>query len=142
MHTSNCQWLVFLLSHTLLLQAYGNAALALMLTTASNLIGVASVPFLLKLVISSGNVSLDAVKLLTQLLLTILVPLIIGKLLQDCVPPLAKFVRRHKITFSLISNGSLVFIVWQTLSRAQVCTSCSFLLILYSSTAVHDVCGC
>lgn len=103
-----------------MVQAYGNAALALLLTSASNLIGIVSVPFLLKLIISSSDISIDAVKLLLQLLLTILVPLVIGKLLQDFCEPVRTFVRAHKTTFSLISNGSLVFIVWQTISRAQV----------------------
>lgn len=105
---------------TLVGQAYGNAALALMLTVATNLLGVVTVPFLLKVVVSTaGNVDLDAVGLLINLLLTLLLPLAVGKLLQDLVPPVKRFVRKHKVAFGLVNNGSLIIIVWQTLSRAQ-----------------------
>jgi predicted Na+-dependent transporter len=87
----------------------------------SNLIGIATVPFYLKAVLSSAsNISLDAVKLLIQLLLCILAPLIIGKVLQDTLKDVRDFVRKHKVGFMLLNNGSLILIVWQSISRAEV----------------------
>jgi SBF-like CPA transporter family (DUF4137) len=51
-------------------QADGNAAMALLLTVCSNLLGVVVVPFWLKAFFSGQNVSIDAVELLINLVLT------------------------------------------------------------------------
>ena len=51
---------------------------------------MATVPFMLKLVLSSGgNVKLDAIALLIKLALTILAPLAIGKVGFVCLPAFA-----------------------------------------------------
>jgi solute carrier family 10 (sodium/bile acid cotransporter), member 7 len=50
--------------------AEGNAALALMLTVISNLVGVLTTPYWLKAYFAGQNVSIDAVALLINLLLT------------------------------------------------------------------------
>lgn len=101
-------------------QAYGNAALALMLTVTSNLIGIVSTPFLLKAIFDSSNASLDAVDLLIKLLLTILLPLAVGKAAQTLVPGIKPRIKKHKTLLSFISNASLIMIVWQTISGSQV----------------------
>jgi solute carrier family 10 (sodium/bile acid cotransporter), member 7 len=104
-----------------LLQAYGNEALGLLLCVGSNLIGILTVPFYLKAILSSASdVRLDAIGLLIQLIICILVPLAIGKLLRDLVRPIKTFVTKHKTAFSLLNNGSLICIVWQSISRSQV----------------------
>lgn len=91
-----------------------------MLTVASNLVGIVSTPFLLKAIFDSSNASLDAVDLLIKLLLTILLPLAVGKALQTFVPRIKPQIKKHKTLLSLISNGSLILIVWQTISGSQV----------------------
>ena len=104
-------------------QARGNAALALMLTVVTNLVGIFTVPFILKGMLGGSSVSLDAVTLLVKLLITILAPLSIGKAVREIVPKVPAFVTRHKTALSLLSNGSLIMIVWMTISDAQVCTA-------------------
>ncbi len=54
-------------------QAGGNDALALLLTVTTNLLGVVTVPFFVKLVISAGDeAEIDAVQLLVKLVSEIL----------------------------------------------------------------------
>ncbi|CAD7701282.1 unnamed protein product [Ostreobium quekettii] len=101
-------------------QARGNTALALMLTIGSNLAGVATVPFTIDLIIAhGGNVDIDTLALLVKLLLTILLPVIVGKGLRELVPWLRRLAKEHKPLLSIVSNGSLVLIVWQSLSRSR-----------------------
>lgn len=49
----------------------GNAALALLLTVGSNLLGILTVPFAVKLILDSEDFNLDALSLLLKLLITI-----------------------------------------------------------------------
>lgn len=111
-----------------MVQAYGNSALALLLCVGSNTIGIFTVPYLLQGILSStAGINLDAVELLVKLLITILLPLIIGKALLEFVPAVQRFVKEHKTLMKLLNNGSLVSIVWQSISRAQVRFDFSFL---------------
>jgi solute carrier family 10 (sodium/bile acid cotransporter), member 7 len=95
-----------------------------MLCVVSNLLGIVTVPFILKGILSNANTSLNAVSLLLKLAVTILVPLILGKLAQDCVPGVKGKVKAHRMALTLINNGSLTVIVWQTISDAQVRVAC------------------
>jgi len=105
---------------TLVTVARGNAALALMLTVITNVLGVFILPFSVPLVISqAGDVSLDPVNLLIKLVMTILVPLIIGKIIRESSAWVRKQVAKHKVALGIINNGSLICIVWQTMSSAQ-----------------------
>lgn len=83
---------------TLTASAHGNAALALMLTVCSNLIGVATTPFMLRLVLSTAsNVSLDPVELLVKLLLTVLLPLVVGKAVRGLHESVRDWVLNYKV---------------------------------------------
>ena len=66
------------------MQARGNEALALLLTVASSLGGIVSVPVVLKAMPATEQ--LDAVSLLVKLVLTVLVPLLLGKLAREGHP--------------------------------------------------------
>lgn len=125
-------------------QAQGNGALALMLTVCSNLLGILTVPFTINLIISSaGNVDIDTIELLLKLLFTILIPLLIGKTLRELSLRVQQFAKAQKTTLSLISNGSLIFIVWQTLSRSQEDLldqkATDILIIIVAGIAMHVV---
>lgn len=117
---------------TLVMNAGGNDALALLLTVTTNLLGVISVPFFVKAVLrSSGGASIDAVKLLIKLVVAVLIPLVIGKLVREAIPGAKPWVKKWKVWLSLTSTGMLVMVVWQTLSRAQdTITSVNFTEIL------------
>ena len=66
----------------------GNVALALLLTTGSNLLGIVTVPFLLCTLLGTGDIGgvLDPVQLLASLIKTILVPLLLGAAARSLVP--------------------------------------------------------
>lgn len=101
------------------LQAYGNAALALLLCVGSNTIGIGTIPFLLEAILSSStDVNLDAVDLLIKLVIGVLVPLAIGKLFL-LIPAVQQFTKNHKTLLKLLSNGSLIMVLWQSISRAE-----------------------
>jgi len=98
--------------------AGGNDALALILTVSTNLMGIFTVPYMLKLVLTAADVELDSMQLLTKLMLTLLVPLIVGKLLQ-LVPGVADWVKKWKKQLGLLNNGSLICIVWIKISQSS-----------------------
>ncbi len=66
---------------TLVAQAGGNTALALMLLVLTNILAVFTVPFLFRAVLSSraDSVTISSTNLLLNLVITILIPAIIGK---------------------------------------------------------------
>eukprot|EP00667_Euglena_gracilis_P009121 EG_transcript_9263 len=100
--------------------AKGNQTLALLLTVASNLAGILTVPYELQLILrNSSTVSLDPVDLLVKLVCTVLVPTVIGNLLSTYVRRVAEFVAKYRVQLGMFSSFNLAFIVWQTLSGAQ-----------------------
>ena len=100
--------------------AGGNFALALMLTVVSNLLGVATAPFLLSLLLSVSGITIDALPLLGSLVLTLLLPLLIGKACRELfasrVLPLLK---RRKQLISNVANACLITIPWMKLSASR-----------------------
>eukprot|EP01026_Neomeris_dumetosa_P061491 TRINITY_DN5804_c0_g1_i1.p1 TRINITY_DN5804_c0_g1~~TRINITY_DN5804_c0_g1_i1.p1 ORF type:complete len:288 (-),score=33.26 TRINITY_DN5804_c0_g1_i1:685-1548(-) len=123
----------------------GNYALALMITVCSNVLGVLTVPFALKLILEGvvSGISINAEELLIKLLLTILLPLLIGKGVQMASKRVQEFGKQYKTELSLINNGSLVMIVWQTISSSQdsiIDTRfTSILLLIASGILLHFV---
>eukprot|EP01024_Parvocaulis_polyphysoides_P056892 TRINITY_DN602_c0_g1_i5.p1 TRINITY_DN602_c0_g1~~TRINITY_DN602_c0_g1_i5.p1 ORF type:complete len:441 (+),score=33.99 TRINITY_DN602_c0_g1_i5:121-1323(+) len=128
---------------TLVMQANANYALALMVTVCSNVLGVVTVPFALKIILEgvAEGVAIDAVSLLIKLLLTILLPLLLGKAVRHCNPRVLRFGKAHKVELSMLNNGSLVMVVWQTISQSQdsiVNTKfTSILLLILSGIGLH-----
>lgn len=104
---------------TLVTQAKGNTALALILTVGSNLLGVLTTPFMLTAVLGEADISLDATKLLLKLVITIFIPLCIGKAFRENFSPVVDFTARNKVSLSILNNGCLIMVVWQTISRSQ-----------------------
>lgn len=104
----------------LVTQGGGNAALALLLTVGSNLLGILTVPFAIKFVLDSeDDFNFDAVSLLLKLAITILAPLLAGKSLRHAAKSCEAFATRNKQKFSVLNSTCLIVIVWQTLSKAQ-----------------------
>ena len=78
-------------------QAEGNVTLALLLTAGTNILGIFTIPFMLKLYLaSSTDVRISPVPMLIKLLGAILFPLCIGKALRQ-IKPLADFRLRNKV---------------------------------------------
>eukprot|EP00611_Tribonema_gayanum_P024001 TRINITY_DN517_c0_g1_i1.p1 TRINITY_DN517_c0_g1~~TRINITY_DN517_c0_g1_i1.p1 ORF type:complete len:378 (-),score=128.15 TRINITY_DN517_c0_g1_i1:799-1932(-) len=122
-------------------QADGNGALALLLTVASNLLGVVIVPFWVRWLLSSEDVHIDALRLLVNLLITVLAPLLAGQALRVARPRVQPWVARRRTQLKIVSNSSLVLIVWQTISRsAHEITSVSggaLASVIAAGTALH-----
>ena len=100
--------------------AGGNSVLALLLTVSSNLIGVGTVPFVTRVVLSSSSsASVDPIPLLVKLLISVLTPLVVGSLARASIKPLGNFAKKYKKNLSMLSNFFLMLIVWQTVSRSS-----------------------
>ena len=75
----------------------GNQALALLLTVATNLLGIITVPYELKLLLRGSNVvSVEPGPLVLKLVLTVLVPSVIGKVLTATSPQVRNLVQKYR----------------------------------------------
>ncbi|KAK9917371.1 hypothetical protein WJX75_003627 [Coccomyxa subellipsoidea] len=122
--------------------ARGNQALALLLTVATNLLGIITVPYELKLILLGSNVvSVDPSSLVVKLIFTVLVPTVLGKAACILSSSLDAAVRRHKVALSLFSHTNLALIIWQTLSGARnVLVAQPFhrvMLVILASIVMH-----
>ena len=100
--------------------AGGNFAFALLLTVSSNIIGIFSAPFYLSLLLSlGGGVTIDAMPLLVNLMLTLLLPLVIGKCVRELSPTVRSRVKQHKTFLSTFSSLCLITVPWMKLSISQ-----------------------
>lgn len=108
-------------------EAGGNVALSILLTVGTNLIGVVTVPFFITAVFQSVNntgsstdirIEIDPFDLLWKLIVSILVPLLIGKAIQYFTI-VQTLVKRYKVTLKLLSSAFLMFIPWNSMSVAS-----------------------
>uniref|UniRef100_A0A1D1ZJ19 Probable sodium/metabolite cotransporter BASS4, chloroplastic n=1 Tax=Anthurium amnicola TaxID=1678845 RepID=A0A1D1ZJ19_9ARAE len=98
----------------------GNSALALALTVLSNLLGILLVPFSLSNFIGQGaGVSIPTMQLLKSLIMTLLVPLILGKVFRDSFGGVAEFVDQNRKLFSMTSAVFLSLVPWIQVSRSR-----------------------
>jgi len=114
---------------TLVRNAKGNVALALMLTVSTNLLGVFTVPFYFNAIVRTGSRTLvvsagagdmgkQAIDLLVKLLCTILVPICAGKLARELIPWVAEQATKHKQGLTLTGNFCLIIVVWMSISTS------------------------
>lgn len=99
-------------------QAGGAVALSVMLTVFCNLAAVFTVPPLVAWIIAFEDVKLDAIALLVKLVLTVLLPLLVGKGLRF-VPYVKPCVKRFSNTLKMISIVLLTMIPWMKVSQAS-----------------------
>ena len=122
----------------------GNQALALFLTVVTNLLGIVTVPYELRLILSgTGTVTIEPQSLVVKLLITVLVPTVAGKLAREFLPGVRNFVTKYKIQLSMFSTINLALIIWQTLSGSQsILVRIPFtnvLIVIAVSIALHVV---
>ncbi|XP_031555753.1 probable sodium/metabolite cotransporter BASS4, chloroplastic isoform X1 [Actinia tenebrosa] len=96
-------------------QAGGNAALALMTTVICNLMAVFTVPLMIKWLMSFEGVKIDIVQLLIKLILTVLVPLLVGKGMRY-IPKVKPFVKKFSNTLKILSITLLIMVPWLKVS--------------------------
>ena len=103
--------------------AKGNQALALALTVVTNLLGILTVPYLLRAVMTgspaASAIRIDPADLAIKLVFTVLVPTAVGAAARRASPRLAAWVGAHRTALSLFSHCNIICIVWQTLSAAS-----------------------
>ena len=141
---------------TLVRNAKGNVALALMLTVSTNLIGVFTVPFYFNAVVASAqremasavdgaanDMSTHAVKLLVKLLFTILLPIVLGKVAREMIPAVAAFANARKAELTLTNNSCLIIVVWMSISKSAkelIDTNVGTIFaVLFAAVLVHVV---
>lgn len=98
----------------------GNSALALALTVISVLLGILTVPLWITKFFADGyGVTIPTRQLFQSLLLTLIVPLILGKVLRNSFPGMAKYVEQNARLFSIISSILLGFFPWMQVSKSR-----------------------
>ncbi|XP_038710705.1 probable sodium/metabolite cotransporter BASS4, chloroplastic isoform X2 [Tripterygium wilfordii] len=100
--------------------AGGNSALALAMTVISNLLGIMIVPFSISRFIAYGvGVSLPTEQLFRSLVITLLIPLIVGKVFRESFKGLGNFVDQNRKLFSKVNAMLLSLVPWIQVSRSR-----------------------
>lgn len=101
-------------------EAKGNAPLALLMCLITNIVCIFTIPFIFPILLNTGSVpvKVDAPKLLMNLSLTILVPLIVGKILHDSSDGVRRWSRRKRVDSALkfITTILLTVMPWMNIS--------------------------
>jgi sodium/bile acid cotransporter 7 len=92
----------------------GNIPLSLLICVLGNFIGIFTIPFSLSLLIGGGgHVNLPAIEMLSSLIITVLVPIVLGKLagsrLKTCL-------QRYKSVFSIFQQCIVLLIIFNAVS--------------------------
>jgi sodium/bile acid cotransporter 7 len=100
-------------------QMNGHVALAHFLTVVSNSLGILTVPLFIKWqVASSADVKLDLVMFIRKLCLTLLLPLVIGKLIR-IIRKVRDYIKPKKPITKIISIICLDVVIWVKISTAS-----------------------
>ncbi|CAH1430832.1 unnamed protein product [Lactuca virosa] len=100
--------------------AGGNSALALAMTVLSSLLGILIVPFSISKLIAGGvGASLPADQLFRSLILTLLTPLIFGKVLRESFKGVADFCDSNRKLLSSVNAILLSLVPWIQVSRSR-----------------------
>lgn len=98
----------------------GNSALALALTVTSVLLGMLTVPLWITKFFADGfGVAIPTWQLFQSLILILIVPLILGKVLRNSFPGLARYVDENERVFSITTSILLGFFPWMQVSKSR-----------------------
>ncbi|XP_021863909.1 probable sodium/metabolite cotransporter BASS4, chloroplastic isoform X2 [Spinacia oleracea] len=98
----------------------GNSALALALTVISVLLGILTVPLWITKFIADGfGVTIPTWQLFQNLLLTLIVPLVLGKVLRNLFPGVARYVERNEKFFSITTSIVLGLFPWMQVGKSR-----------------------
>nr|BCL66122.1 hypothetical protein [Volvox africanus] len=105
----------------LVIQGYGNAALALLMTVSTNILGIFISPLVVKMILSSSikDMKVNALDLVVKLGVSIIIPLLFGKGVRELWAPALRFAKKYKVPLYLVNQFQIVMIVWQTLSHSR-----------------------
>ncbi|KAL9253894.1 putative sodium/metabolite cotransporter BASS4, chloroplastic [Drosera capensis] len=124
--------------------AGGNSALALAMTVTSNLLGILVVPFSISKFVAGGvGISVPAKQLCKSLVLTLLIPLILGKVVRESFQGVAAFVDQNRKLMSMINSMFLSLVPWIQVSKSRslllMVNPSSFLLAVGTGVLLHMV---
>ena len=92
----------------------GNIPLSLFICVLGNFVGVFTIPFSLKLLVEAGgHVNLPVLRMLSGLVITVLVPIALGKLAQS---PLKAFRSRYRQAFSVFQQCIVLLIIFNAVA--------------------------
>jgi sodium/bile acid cotransporter 7 len=92
----------------------GNIPLSLFICVLGNFIGIFTIPFSLQLLVAAGgHVDLPLLKMLLNLITTVLVPIVLGYLLRL---RLRGFRSRHKLAFSVFQQSMVLLIIFNAVA--------------------------
>jgi sodium/bile acid cotransporter 7 len=132
----------------LTLAAGGNFSVALALTVTTNILAVFLAPYTVTLVLSTSTMTaeslrFDPVVVFFKLVLTVLLPCLLGALANISLPHVKAFVARHRTAIGLLSNSNLVCLIWQRLSSAADSIlhlpAGDIALVIFASSAFHVI---
>jgi len=128
---------------TIVRQARGDAMLAIVITSLTNIVGVFTAPILLAFMLSSYDIKLEAMPLLFKLGLTVILPLGIGKLIREKVPQTKQKLDdpHFKVGINVVQQSCTVLIVWMKLSKGSdviiATPNVDLALVLFTSLLIH-----
>jgi sodium/bile acid cotransporter 7 len=101
-------------------QAGGHYGVALLLCSISNTVGIFTIPPMMQWLgdFGGGGVHFNIVDMIAKLILSLFVPLLLGKLLEHFVPPVRHFCKSHSELLKIISIFALAIAPWL---RVRVC---------------------
>nr|GEX35400.1 probable sodium/metabolite cotransporter BASS4, chloroplastic [Tanacetum cinerariifolium] len=100
--------------------AGGNSALALAMTVFSNLLGIMIIPFTISRLIAGGaGTSIPADQLFRSLIVTLLIPLILGKVIRESFKGVADFSDSNRKLLSTLNAILLSLVPWIQVSRSR-----------------------
>ncbi|KAL9225040.1 hypothetical protein vseg_001012 [Gypsophila vaccaria] len=100
--------------------AGGNVALALAMTVISNLLGILVVPFTVSKFVAAGvGISIPTKHLLKSLVMTLLIPLILGKVLREAVDGVGKFADNNRKLMSMTTAVFVSLVPWIQVSKSR-----------------------
>ncbi|XP_074296857.1 putative sodium/metabolite cotransporter BASS4, chloroplastic [Silene latifolia] len=124
--------------------AKGNFALALAMTVISNLLGILVVPFTVSKFVGAGvGISIPTEQLFKSLVITLLIPLILGKVLREAVDGVGQFADNNRKLLSIISALFLSLVPWIQVSKSRsllmMVNPTGFLLAIGLGAVLHIV---
>ncbi|KAL4575305.1 hypothetical protein LXL04_022147 [Taraxacum kok-saghyz] len=100
--------------------AGGNSALALAMTVLSSLLGILIVPFSISKLIAGGvGATIPSGQLFKSLVVTLLAPLIFGKVLRESFKGVADFSDNNRKLLSALNSILLSLVPWIQVSRSR-----------------------
>ncbi|KAI3730222.1 hypothetical protein L1987_61391 [Smallanthus sonchifolius] len=100
--------------------AGGNSALALAMTVLSSLLGILIVPFSISRLIAGGvGASVPANEMFRSLIVTVLIPLILGKVFRESIKGMADIVDNNRKHLSALGAILLSLIPWVQVSKSR-----------------------